>query len=73
MSITDKSNKQTVQEILKPLFQYYKEREIKLANMLYERGVTYSEIARELDITPQAARLTYPKLNKANGKGGEDA
>lgn len=62
-SIHPKSSTETVavQKILKPLFEYYKQRELLLAELLYEKGTTYTEIAEKLGVTPQAVRLTYPK------------
>lgn len=53
--------KTSVQEILKPLFDYYRERELKLARLLYKKGATITEIANELDVTPQAVSVAYPK------------
>lgn len=50
-----------VQTILKPLFEYYRQRELAIATVAYRRGATVSDIAKELGITTQAASAAYPK------------
>lgn len=63
----------TVQEILKPLFDYYKTEAIALATLLYQRGASVEDIAEALNVTPQAVSKKFPKrelLNNAK-RGGD--
>lgn len=54
--------RQEVQQILKPLFDYYRQRELAIARVAYRRGATVSEIAKELGVTTAAASAAYPKM-----------
>lgn len=58
----DYTPREQVQTILKPLFDYYRKRELALARLAYKRGATVTDVAHELNITPQAASQAYPKL-----------
>lgn len=62
------NNKTEVQTILKPLFDYYRQRELKLVKMLYQRGVGVREMANELGVTTAAVSATYPKTKLLKGE-----
>jgi hypothetical protein len=61
MSHSISPERQEVQAILKPLFDYYRQRELAIARVAYRRGATVSDIAKELGVTHQAASAAYPK------------
>lgn len=50
-----------VNQILKRLFAYYRNRESKLIYLLYRKGVTQEAIARELGVAPKALSINFPK------------
>lgn len=61
MSATIQKGHNKVNDILKDLFHYYRQRDLTLFHLLFKRGSSYKEIAEALDVSPLALKNHYPK------------
>lgn len=60
--------KAEVQTIIKPLLDYYKDRELKIAKLAYQKGATTSDMARALNITDAVASDVFPRNKLISGE-----